>query len=186
MGDRVENLYVAFVLLLKAVIKAEYAIEAAIPHDDPLLRESLLHWKESLLPKLISLPNKLPDNTLLFDESTLLLDPNFQPQKRMELQRRFDHLVKIMQCVGCDRCKLWGTLQTMGFGTALRVLFHNDRNNNLVLSRQEAVSLVNALERLSSSLTFAREFRQRREETEFWNQKRSKCDNHSARRNDYD
>mmetsp|Transcript_22699 Transcript_22699/g.34322 ORF Transcript_22699/g.34322 Transcript_22699/m.34322 type:complete len:497 (-) Transcript_22699:112-1602(-) len=164
--DRVENLYVAFVLLLKAVIKAEYAIEAAIPHDDPLLEESLLHWKESLLPKLISLPDKLPDNILLFDESTLLLHPNFQPQKRMELQRRFDHLVEIMQCVGCDRCKLWGTLQTLGFGTALRVIFHDNGNNNLVLSRQEAVSLVNAFERLSSSLLFAREFRQRREERE--------------------
>eukprot|EP00547_Thalassionema_nitzschioides_P004988 CAMPEP_0194204980 /NCGR_PEP_ID=MMETSP0156-20130528/4353_1 /TAXON_ID=33649 /ORGANISM="Thalassionema nitzschioides, Strain L26-B" /LENGTH=496 /DNA_ID=CAMNT_0038931127 /DNA_START=197 /DNA_END=1687 /DNA_ORIENTATION=- len=170
--DRVENLYVAFTLLLKAVIKAEYAIEAAIPHDDPSLLESLMHWKESLLPELISLPDKLPDNTLLFDESVLQKDPDFHPQKRMELQHRFEHLTKIMQCVGCDRCKLWGTLQTLGLGTALRVLFYDQQEDGgLNLSRQEAVALVNTLERLSSSLVYAREFQQRREEKEFWKNK---------------
>ena len=36
------------------------------------------------------------------------------------------------------------------------------------LSRQEAVALVNTLERLSSSLVFAREFRSRRDAREFF------------------
>lgn len=72
-----------------------------------------------------------------------------------------------MQCVGCDRCKLWGTLQTLGIGTALRILFYeNDESINL--SRQEAVALINTLERLSSSLIFANEFRKRREKMELW------------------
>ena len=29
-------------------------------------------------------------------------------------QARFEHLGRIMRCVGCDRCKLWGTLQARG------------------------------------------------------------------------
>jgi len=154
-------------LLLRAVIKAEYAITAAVPHSDPALVDSLSYWKDSLLPELISIPQKISHDTLLFDESTLLNDENFHPSKRTELQRRFQHLTDIMQCVGCDRCKLWGTLQTLGIGTALRILFYeNDESINL--SRQEAVALINTLERLSSSLIFANEFRKRREKMELW------------------
>lgn len=28
-----------------------------------------------------------------------------------------------MDCVGCDKCRLWGKLQTHGMGTALKILF---------------------------------------------------------------
>jgi len=197
--DRVENLYVAFSLLLRAVVKAGVAITAAVPEqlddiqatrssssssrnhhsgdeddddDDSLLLTS--YWNDSLLPELISLPQKCPNT---FNESALLSDiiddhdsvvvgdvDQLKSKRKTELQRRFQHLTSIMQCVGCDRCKLWGTLQTLGVGTALRILFHNDDNDNdITLSRQEAVALVNTLERLSSSLDFAYEFRKRKE-----------------------
>lgn len=162
--DRVENLYVAFSLLLRAVVKAEFAIAAAVPVEDPVLHESLEYWQESLLPELLALPDRAPAT---FDESALLNlgDEDSLKRKRAELQRRFQELQSIMQCVGCDRCKLWGTLQTLGVGTALRILFH-DPHKSIHLTRQEAVALVNTLERLSSSLVFAREFRIRREETD--------------------
>lgn len=164
--DRVENLYVAFSLLLRAVIKAEVAIAAAVPAEDPVLEESLNNWREDLLPELLALPQKAPAT---FDESSLVFGAEFRDSsraKRSELQRRFRQLQSIVQCVGCDRCKLWGTLQTLGVGTALKVLFHDDddgSSSSIYLSRQEAVALVNTLERLSSSLVFAQEFRVRRE-----------------------
>lgn len=175
--DRVENLYVAFSLLLRAVVKAEFAITAAVPTSDPALNESLSYWTESLLPELISLQQKAPNT---FNESSFLLDiiDDFKHSKRSELQRRFQQLQDIMQCVGCDRCKLWGTLQTLGVGTALRILFHDDDGDdeaggNIHLSRQEAVALVNTLERLSSSLVFAHEFRTRRETMIFFGDEKS-------------
>ena len=169
--QRVENLYVAFSLLLRAVVKAEFAIVAAVPDFDPVMQESLNHWQESLLPELLALSEKAPST---FDESALLNrdgeDENKNPnlllqrkQKLTELQRRFSELQSIMQCVGCDRCKLWGTLQTLGVGTALRILFHDpNAKHSIHLTRQEAVALVNTLERLSSSLVFAQEFRARK------------------------
>merc|ERR1711933_339428 len=93
-------------------------------------------------------------------------EPGFR-SKRTELQKRFQQLQQIIQCVGCDRCKLWGTLQTLGIGTALRVLFGGDDNgdtdSSLHLSRQEAVALVHTLERFSTSLLYAREFRHEKE-----------------------
>ena len=76
--------------------------------------------------------------------------------RRLELKRRFRHLLQIMQCVGCDRCKLWGTLQTLGVGTALRIILDEDEPSQaLNLSRQEAVALVHTLERFSSALVYA-------------------------------
>ena len=31
-----------------------------------------------------------------------------------------------MDCVGCDKCRLWGKVQTTGLATALKVLFELD------------------------------------------------------------
>ena len=28
-----------------------------------------------------------------------------------------------MDCVGCDKCRLWGKIQTLALGTALKILF---------------------------------------------------------------
>jgi len=153
--DRVENLYVAFALLLRAVVKAGDAVTAAVPKEDPYFAHSLSNWAGSLLPELTKMAQDCPHT---FDESTLLAQPDFREKKRMELQRRFQNLQKIIQCVGCDRCKLWGTLQTLGIGTALKLLFNDvEKDGEIQLSRQEAVALVHTLERLSSSLVYARE-----------------------------
>jgi len=161
-SDRVENLYVAFALLLRAVVKAGPAVTAAVPQDDPFFAESLSEWTDSLLPELIDMAHSCPNT---FDESDLLVDPGLG-SKKVELQRRFQHLQEIMQCVGCDRCKLWGTLQTLGIGTALRVLFHDSNDagskDEVQLTRQEAVALVHTLERFSSSLVFAHDLRRDR------------------------
>ncbi|GAB2257521.1 hypothetical protein Droror1_Dr00023580 [Drosera rotundifolia] len=29
----------------------------------------------------------------------------------------------LMDCVGCEKCRLWGKLQILGLGTALKILF---------------------------------------------------------------
>lgn len=164
--DRIENLYVAFALLLRAVVKAGPAVTSAVPKDDPFFSDSLSTWTDTLLPELINMAHDCPNT---FNEHDLLLDPDIK-YKKVELQRRFNELQKIIQCVGCDRCKLWGTLQTLGIGTALRILFSNndDIEGTLQLSRQEAVALVHTLERLSSSLVFAYDIR--RESSNILNQ----------------
>merc|ERR1712238_568883 len=125
--DRVENLYVAFSLLLRAVVKAGVAITAAVP-------EQLDDIQATRSSSSSSRNHHSGDEDGDVDQ--------LKSKRKTELQRRFQHLTSIMQCVGCDRCKLWGTLQTLGVGTALRILFHNDDNDNdndITLSRQEAV-----------------------------------------------
>ena len=156
--DRLENLYVVFAVMLRAVQKASAAIAAAVPEQDSYFAESLIEWKEHLQPELLKVTRSCP---LTFDESELF---NTYAQedaeyKRKELKRRITHLFKVMECVGCDRCKLWGTLQSLGVGTALRIIIDDDDLQVTNLSRQEAVALVHTLERFSSALVYADKLR---------------------------
>jgi ERO1-like protein beta len=67
-----------------------------------------------------------------------------------------------MDCVGCDKCRLWGKLQTSGYGTALKVLFEFDTENSdeFHLRRTEVVSLIVTLQRLSHSIWAVQRFRE--------------------------
>ena len=59
-----------------------------------------------------------------------------------------------MDCVACEKCRLWGKLQVSGLGTALKILFsYGDRTKDYQLSRTEVISLLNAFGRLSNSIT---------------------------------
>jgi ERO1-like protein beta len=88
-----------------------------------------------------------------------------------------------MDCVGCDKCRLWGKVQLSGIGTALKILFELDekaleyvhfvnqsnidvsflssspRSNVNLLQRTEVVALINTLHRFSESLHAANNFR---------------------------
>lgn len=150
-ADRLENLYVAFAVMLRAVVRAGHAITAAVPADDPAFADGLAEWRDSLLPEIQRLAEACPRT---FDEAALLQTGNTDA-----LIQRLDHLHEIMRCVGCDRCKLWGTLQALGVSTGLRVLMAAE-GEPLTLSRQEAVALVHTLERFSKSLDYARGFGQ--------------------------
>ena len=71
-----------------------------------------------------------------------------------------------MDCVGCDKCRLWGKLQTSGYGTALKVLFEFDpedvegKNEDFHLRRTEVVSLIVTLQRLSHSIWAVGQFKE--------------------------
>ena len=78
---------------------------------------------------------------------------------REELRGHFGNISAVMDCVGCEKCKLWGKLQMLGLGTALKVLFPPHPLGSaarLVLSRNEVIALVNLLHRLSESLLTSR------------------------------
>ena len=55
--------------------------------------------------------------------------------------------------MGCERCRLWGKLQFLGLGTAMKILFADDASSIGTLSRNEVVALLNVLHRLSMSLS---------------------------------
>ena len=72
-------------------------------------------------------------------------------------RHRLHNISRLMNCVGCARCRLWGKLQVHGLGTALRILYAPDRAAVLAsLQRHDVVTLFNLLGRLSHSVEVAR------------------------------
>jgi len=97
----------------------------------------------------------------------VLLPLNFTHQQilKEEFKTHFRNVSRIMDCVGCDKCRLWGKVQTTGIATALKVLFEldemtlNPQTNHDLLQRSEVVALINTLFRFSESLKAVEDFR---------------------------
>lgn len=73
----------------------------------------------------------------------------------------FRNISRIMDCVGCDKCRLWGKVQVNGIGTALKVLFSNI--SDFRLNRREIISLINSFARFTESVVTTTKFLARME-----------------------
>jgi len=97
-----------------------------------------------------------------FDEGVLFRGENANVLKE-EFKSHFRNVTRIMDCVGCDKCRLWGKVQTMGVATALKVLFELDEAalapGSQLLQRSEIVAMMNTLYRFSESLHAVDQFR---------------------------
>ncbi len=60
---------------------------------------------------------------LPFDEGRLWKGAE-GPVLREQLQASFQNITRIMDCVGCEKCKLWGKLQTLGEPLEVQILFY--------------------------------------------------------------
>lgn len=116
---------------------------------------------------LLSVIKKFPNH---FDETTMFKGDKEAQKLKYEFRQHFRNITRIMDCVGCDKCRLWGKLQTQGLGTALKILFSGqfdenshdglEEKNEMQLQRNEIVSLLNAIGRLSTSIYKLDDFRQ--------------------------
>lgn len=160
--ERISNIYFNYALVARAVGKIRQHIEDySFCSEDP---EQDLRTKNSVL----RLASALPSGPEIFDESVMFQDPDTVALKE-DFRNRFRNVSRIMDCVGCDKCRLWGKLQTNGYGTALKVLFEfdeKDSSKDPPLRRTELVALINTMDRLSHSLSAIKEFRRLVEERE--------------------
>jgi len=156
--ERLQYIYFNTVLLLRAVARlgpylSAYDYCASGTHEEHLVTYSRL---EKVL-EIAKFAGK-------FDETTLFKGENANVLKE-EFKQHFRNVTRIMDCVGCDKCRLWGKIQTTGLGTAMKVLFELDeknldpRLNANLLQRSEVVALINTLHRFSESLHAVEVFR---------------------------
>lgn len=155
--DRVRNLYFTFLFVLRAVTKATDYLEQAEydtgNHEDDLKTVSLM--KQLLYNPKLQAACPLP-----FDEAKLWQGQS-GPELKQQIQKQFRNISALMDCVGCEKCRLWGKLQVLGLGTALKILFSVEGQNHsaqsLQLQRNEVIALVNLLNRLSESVKIVHE-----------------------------
>lgn len=160
-----KNLYFTYLVELRALAKAAPYFE-----DESFFTgdvEEDTDVKQGV-EDLIHVIREFPDH---FDESKLFTgNKKVAKALKQEFRDHFLNISKIMDCVGCDKCKLWGKLQVQGMGTALKILFSGDgmgpastvgagSKKTFQLRRTEIVSLFNAFGRLSSSIYAIEEFR---------------------------
>ena len=154
--ERVSNLYFDYAILLRAVTKLRtylrnYTFCSGDPSQDAATKSKILH-----------LADAAASHPQIFDENTMFQDPNVSGELKEDFRNRFRNVSRLMDCVGCDKCRLWGKLQTVGYGTALKILFEYDElknGENPPLRRTELVALVNTLDRVSNSLAALRRMR---------------------------
>ncbi|RPA84684.1 endoplasmic oxidoreductin [Ascobolus immersus RN42] len=164
--ERIQNIYFNYALVLRALTKLRttFGSYTFCPGDfsqDRLTQSKLLGFTKLALANAPSPPKSAPEHSpKIFDESVMFASDSTISLKD-EFRDRFRNISRIMDCVGCDKCRLWGKVQTQGYGTALKVLFEFDENlpagvgQNPKLRRTELVALVNTLDRLGDSLNAA-------------------------------
>ncbi|GAA5948755.1 hypothetical protein JCM3765_004996 [Sporobolomyces pararoseus] len=159
--ERLENMYFTYVLLLRALSRSGPSLlktlkETSSTNTSKLLDQEMLDTRFEL-GELVKVAKSCKET---FDESSMFVGPQAQILKT-EFKQHFRNVSLIMDCVGCDKCRLWGKIQITGLGTALKLLFSSEDENELViLSRSEAVAFVNTLHRLSESLKAVDKFRE--------------------------
>jgi hypothetical protein len=156
-----KNVYFIYLFELRAIYKAREVFQSQTyftgnEKDD-------LHTKELIINKLL---NEIEPFANYFNEDHLFQNEN--QLLKIEFKEHFRNISRIMDCVGCDKCKLWGKLQVQALGmksnrmcffvhcltdfrsgTALKILFSE---HPIQLQRSEIVALINGFNRLSTSL----------------------------------
>ncbi|XP_058842551.1 ERO1-like protein alpha isoform X1 [Acipenser ruthenus] len=163
---RLRNLYFLFLIELRALSKVlpyferpDFLLYTGDPAQDSRNKDLLL--------ELLRLAKSFP---LHFDENSMFAGDKKEAAKLKEDFRfHFRNISRIMDCVGCFKCRLWGKLQTQGLGTALKILFSERQIESLPesgsspssfqLTRQEVVALLNAFGRISTSIKELEHFR---------------------------
>lgn len=182
--DRLQNMYFAYLFVLRAVTRAgpeleNYAFGTGDVEDDletSSLVKRLVSSKADPFAKEADTCEAAQAARAAFDESLLFKAPDrpgMSPleralaresveELRSQFVQRFRNVSTIMDCVTCEKCRLWGKLQVLGLGTALKILLmEGDVLGYGVLQRNEVVALVNTLAQLAKSVDSIREWQRR-------------------------
>uniref|UniRef100_A0A336MHH0 CSON001785 protein n=1 Tax=Culicoides sonorensis TaxID=179676 RepID=A0A336MHH0_CULSO len=164
------NLYFAYLVELRALAKIAPYLEKEQYFTG---FETEDHEVKSAIMDLLKVIKSFPSH---FNETVMFNNGNdFTIKLKEDFREKFMNISRIMDCVGCDKCRLWGKLQTQGMGTALKILFSGNfdqpytytetiqspawDNQKFKLRRAEIVSLFNAFGRLSTSIYSLEAFR---------------------------
>ncbi|KAG1453697.1 hypothetical protein G6F56_007505 [Rhizopus delemar] len=155
--ERLQNIYFTYAVLLRAVNKIGPYLKHYEFRAENIQEKDTSHLVQDLIKSTSSCPPT-------FDEKIMFQGAEAQVLKQ-EFKEHFRNVSRIMDCVGCEKCRLWGKIQTVGLGTALKALFSyqdkslNPFTNPDLFERNEIVALFNTFNRFSESLNAIQKFR---------------------------
>ncbi|KAF5223548.1 endoplasmic reticulum oxidoreductin [Trypanosoma cruzi] len=146
----INNLYVLYQFVLRALTKTRLVFLSDLnafnsgTDGTPTSEDTFLH------KELRELFNTHLLCSTTFNEAKFLESAKAK-QLIPQMKRMTYNITTLMDCVTCEKCRVWGKLQTMGIATALKiVMIPEDRI--LGLSRGEKVSLINLARQLAISV----------------------------------
>lgn len=152
--DRLGNMYFDYMLIYRAITKmGKYMKKLKFNPEDT--EEEL--FVRTCIKNITKLSPECPKN---FDR--VLFASNSKPHIVDEMRKRFRNITSIMDCVSCERCRLWGKVQTMGIGTALKILYASENKavwSRTTFRRCEIIALFNVFGRFSESIEAVQQFR---------------------------
>ncbi len=148
---RVNNLFYLYSLVLTTLHKAEktlvnYEYETGNIEENKLINKNITEFYNIFN----SHPNIFPVQKL--NENNEYLKKFFEYNKIDEIKMRFRNISSIIDCVGCQKCKLHGKLQIYGLATMLKILF--DKNEIVNLKRNELIAFVNLASKIHRSVGY--------------------------------
>jgi ERO1-like protein alpha len=150
--DRINNLFFLHSLLIKAIYKSKELIENYDIYTGN--KNEDLNTK-NIISNLLN--NKTIEN--YYDEG-IEDSENYKKFLRFhkvdQIKMRFRNISSIIDCVSCQKCKLHGKLQIYGLATMLKILFNT--GNNLTLKRNELISFVNLVGKVSKSIKYMSDY----------------------------
>ena len=148
--ERMGNLVFAISVLVDGI--SRYASEISdfkITLDD--LNEEL-KTKQALKQLMFILAQS---KETLFAKSRVFSKPMLKQVEMEQFTNYYKRIVRIMDCVDCQKCKVYGKMQVLGLTVALRKLLNEGPTQ---LTRNELVALVNTLKKWVESIKIMRVF----------------------------
>lgn len=159
--ERMSNLYFAHSVLLRAINRAHKQIRD-YNYDTGNFKEDI--ETKRLINELYEISLSSCDSP--FDEKEL-----FANLSRVEVNHRFisyfHNISRIMDCVECETCKVYGKLQTYGIAAALKILFAEKftGESEVHLKRNELIALMVTFYKFSTSISYIDKMFERRYRT---------------------
>lgn len=157
--EHVQNMYFVYLFVLKALERASPVLRVVDYHTGVPAEDARA---QALVNEILSADVLHEACGLPFDEARMWKGEAGSLLKG-QLQAAFQNITTVLDCVGCEKCKLWGKLQFLGVATALKVLFSAEDCDDtalgpaellaaLRLERNEVIALVNLAHRLAESI----------------------------------
>jgi ERO1-like protein alpha len=138
--DRLRNLQMLFAFVMHAISRISDQLLSQ-PYNDPILLDAVKRLTDD---ELVCVPKF--NSTLLSSPLTALYVPR--------MKKMMGNITRLMDCLSCEKCRLWGKLQTLGLATSLNlVTFSHHAGVSPTLQRSEIIALINFARQLSVSMT---------------------------------
>ena len=146
--DRIRNLNFLYLFVLRAISQLAPTLDRYNFCSGDPVEDATIHDEVKILGSFA-----LKSPPLLYGKM-MFLDSDTRDIYLNEYKRNFKNITRLMNCVSCEKCRLWGKLQTQGLGIALKIIFsyENGMPEDQKLERSELVALLNVMGQLSTSI----------------------------------